>query len=150
MIKPRTLVFIAAAGASVFLVWRWQRQRLIKFDQGLFTDNSETQKALAPGFSIQKEATAGTSKRRPIQTTVYKGEPGKHNRSPKAIYQASSNNHVDVPASAPESPVPPAAPMVADEAATASDEDVSAEAQADESTEAAPAELEPAEDERPS
>jgi len=40
--------------------------------------------------------------------------------------------------------------MVADEAATASDEDVSAEAQADESTEAAPAELEPAEDERPS
>lgn len=148
MMKPRTLVLIAAAGVSAFLVWRWQRQRLINFDQNLFSDNSETQRSLAPGFSIQKnESSEGPSKRRPIQTTVYKGEPGKHSRAPTAVYQSSTNNHVETPAPAPAAPAPPA---VADEADTAINEDSSTEEQPDDSTETPTTAVEAVEAERPS
>lgn len=77
MMKPRTILWIAAAGVAAYGVWHWQKQRLVKFDQSLFSNNEETTRSLSPGFTIQKQDASENAKRRPISTTVYKGEPGK-------------------------------------------------------------------------
>lgn len=87
MVKPRTLVILAATGGAVYALWRWQWQRLVAFDKSLFQNSSEENKRLAPGFSVQPEK--GSGKGRPIPTKVHRGAPPDPGKEPRTVVRTT-------------------------------------------------------------